>query len=153
MRIKTIITSAALAALAGAGIFAAFPTDRANAEEPVATLYKNPQCGCCEDYAKYLDANGYEVKIVPTDDLSQIKRQQNVPEDLEACHTVLVDGYAIEGHVPVAFVNRLLAERPAVKGIALPGMPMGSPGMYGDKQAPFTVYAFGRGTPRVFATQ
>lgn len=153
MRIKTLMTAGSLAALAGAGMYAAISTTTVKADEPVATLYKNPQCGCCEEYAKYLDANGYEVKVVPTDDLPRIKRQQKVPEDLEACHTVLVDGYALEGHVPVEVVDRLRAERPAVTGIALPGMPLGSPGMNGVKEAPFTIHAFGRGAPRVYAVQ
>lgn len=153
MHVKRLIAAATLSVLAGGGALALFPSAEVAAKEPLATLYKNPQCGCCEDYAKYLDANGYDVKIVPTDDLSRIKRQYSVPNDLEACHTVVIGNYAIEGHVPVEMVDRLLAEKPALKGIALPGMPLGSPGMNGTKLAPFAVYGFGRGRPSVFGVQ
>jgi hypothetical protein len=81
------------------------------AAKPAATLYKSPQCGCCEEYADYLRARGYEVTVVPTHSLSLIKRQQGVPEDLEGCHTTLVGGYTVEGHVPVGVLNRLLTVR------------------------------------------
>jgi hypothetical protein len=76
-----------------------------------------------------------------------------VPEPLQGCHTLLIDGYVVEGHVPVAAVKRLLAERPAIRGISLPGMPAGSPGMNGEKTEPFTVYEIGDGAPKVFARE
>lgn len=107
------------------------------------TLY-NPQCSCCEEYAKYLRAKGFEVKVPPTHDLSLIKKEHGVPEPLEGCHTSLIDGYVVEGHVPVKSLNKLLTERPSIKGISLPGMPLGSPGMGGRKQEPFTIYEIGR---------
>lgn len=118
-----------------------------------ATLYKNPQCGCCEDYANYLRQNGFDVKVVATHDLPLIKKEQGVPERFEGCHTTLIDGYVVEGHVPVKSLNRLLTERPAIKGISLPGMPMGSPGMTGPKTVPLTIYAISNGTPRVYAVE
>lgn len=118
-----------------------------------ATLYKNPQCGCCEEYANYLRQNGFDVKVVATHDLPLIKKEQGVPEQFEGCHTTLIDGYVVEGHVPVKSLNRLLTERPAIKGISLPGMPMGSPGMSGAKTAPFTVYEISNGTPRVYSVE
>src|SRR3954463_13262159 len=110
------------------------------ADRPSALLYKNPQCSCCEEYAKYLQAHGYDVTVKPSFDLLLIRRQNGVPEALDGCHTTLIGGYVVEGHVPVAAVNRLLDERPAIKGISVPGMPAGSPGMFGEKTAPLTVY-------------
>ena len=106
-----------------------------------ATVYKDPQCGCCEGYVTYLRESGFDVKAVDTHDLPLIKKRYGVPEELEGCHTTVIGGYVVEGHVPVATLKRLLAERPAIKGISLPGMPEGSPGMGGTKQAPFTIFS------------
>jgi hypothetical protein len=126
----------------------------AKAEQPyAATLYKDPQCGCCEGHADYLRENGFEVTVEPTHDLPLLKRQYGVPGALEGCHTTLIDGYVVEGHVPVASILRLLTERPDIKGISLPGMPAGSPGMSGAKAAPFTIYAIGDEPAKVFAVE
>ena len=111
-------------------------------EERSAILYKNPECSCCESYADYLRDNGFEVTVRPTHDLSLIKERHGVPDSLQGCHTTLVDGYVIEGHVPVDTVDRLLSERPEITGISLPGMPQGSPGMTGRKTEPFEIYQF-----------
>jgi hypothetical protein len=118
-----------------------------------ATLYKNPQCGCCEAYADYLRENGFDVMVKPTHDLPLLHRQHGVPEPLVGCHTTLVEGYVVEGHVPIRAVLRMLDERPAIKGISLPGMPAGSPGMFGDKTARFTIYEIGDGVPKVYAVE
>ena len=118
-----------------------------------ATLYKNPNCGCCDSYANYLRDNGFEVTVKPTHDLALLKQRYGVPEELAGCHTTLIDGYVIEGHVPVDTLKRFLAERPDVTGISLPGMPQGSPGMTGRKDEPFTIYEFNEGTARVYAIQ
>lgn len=118
-----------------------------------ATLYKNPQCGCCEGYADYLRDNGFEVTVKPTHDLPLLHLQHGVPEPLVGCHTTLVDGYVVEGHVPIGAVLRMLDERPAIKGISLPGMPAGSPGMDGEKEAPFTIYEIREGEPKVYAVE
>ena len=118
-----------------------------------ATLYKNPQCGCCEGYADYLRENGFEVTVEPTHDLPLIKRQHGVPGALEGCHTTLVDGYVVEGHVPVTTLLRLLTEKPDIKGISLPGMPEGSPGMSGEKSEPFTIYEIGGAEPGIYAVE
>ena len=118
-----------------------------------ATLYKNPQCGCCAEYAKYLQQSGLDVQVVDTFDLPSVKREHAVPAALEGCHTTLVDGYVIEGHVPADIVGRLLREKPAIKGISLPGMPMGAPGMTGEKAAPFTVYEISDEPDKVYATE
>jgi len=118
-----------------------------------ATLYKNPQCGCCAEYAKYLGQNGFNVEVVETLDLPSVKREHGVPAALEGCHSTLVDGYVIEGHVPAAVVQRLLRDKPAIKGISLPGMPMGSPGMGGEKTAPLTVYEISDSPNKVYAIE
>lgn len=132
---------------------AATATQVSAEEKPEATLYKNPQCSCCEDYAAYLRKNGYTVTVKPTHDLSLINKQHGVPEKLEGCHTTLIGGYVVEGHVPVDTLNRLLAEKPNIKGISLPGMPTGSPGMTGRKTEPFTIYEIGNGAPKVYAVE
>lgn len=116
-----------------------------------ATLYKNPSCGCCEEYAKYLRVNGYAVEVIPTPDLPAIKRAQKVPERLESCHTTLINGYVFEGHVPVESVNRVLKEHPMTRGLSVPGMPAGSPGMTGVKQGPLVVYRLeDTANPRIY---
>jgi hypothetical protein len=121
-----------------------------------ATLYKNPQCGCCQEHAKYLRRHGYEVREVATHDLDRIKSEHGVPEPLYGCHTILVGGYVVEGHVSATVLDRLLRERPAIRGISLPGMPSGSPGMTGRKQEPFKIYEIATnpgGEPRVYAVE
>jgi hypothetical protein len=120
-----------------------------------ATLYKDPQCGCCEGYATYLRQNGFQIDVKPTNDLAQISRDAGVPENLQGCHTMFVDGYVVDGHVPVKAVRKLLSERPAIAGITLPGMPEGSPGMTGRKSGPFTIYAVTKdgAAPAVYATE
>ena len=126
---------------------------RAIAAPTHATLYKDPQCGCCEGYAAYLRENGFEVEVKPTNDLAEISRKAGVPEELQGCHTTLIDGYVVDGHVPVKVVRRLLSERPAIAGITLPGMPTGSPGMTGEKTAPFKIYAVSKDgkPPKIYA--
>jgi hypothetical protein len=96
---------------------------------PLVTVYKSPACGCCEEWVKYLRQEGFEVKAVNQSDLSAIKQKAGVKPELASCHTALVDGYVIEGHVPAGPIRRLLAERPQTKGLTVPGMPANSPGM------------------------
>lgn len=111
---------------------------------PVAvTLYKSPECGCCDGYADYLRHHGFTVTSKPTNTLAEISHKAGIPSDLQGCHTAFIGDYVVDGHVPVEAINKLLAERPAIKGIALPGMPEGSPGMFGEKVAPFTIHAIG----------
>jgi hypothetical protein len=112
----------------------------ASAQEGVpATLFKNAGCNCCDKYADYLRANGFHVTVIEHPNMTLIKQKFGVREDLEGCHTTIIDGYAIEGHVPVGPIERMLSEKPVIKGISLPGMPQGSPGMSGEKSAPFNV--------------
>ena len=114
---------------------------------PEAVLYKDPACGCCANYARHLRLSGLRVEVVETDDVYALKSTYGVPEDLYSCHTMLIGGYVVEGHVPVAALARLLSERPDLAGIALPGMPAGSPGMPGPKTERFTVYGFSPAAP------
>lgn len=121
-----------------------------------ATLYKNPQCGCCEGHAAYLRRHGYRVTEITTHDLDAIKRKHGVPEALYGCHTILVGNYVVEGHVSGPLIDRLLRERPKIRGISLPGMPDGSPGMTGTKTEPFRVYEIGADAsaePRLYAVE
>jgi hypothetical protein len=112
-----------------------------------AVLYKNPQCGCCEGYAAYLRENGFEVDVKPTNDLEEISQKAGVPEDLQGCHTMFIEGYVVDGHVPVEVIKKLLSERPKIAGITLPGMPEGSPGMTGRKRETFVIYAVRKDAP------
>lgn len=118
-----------------------------------AVLYKNPWCGCCEAHAKYLRANGFTVDEVPTHELTVLKERLGVPREMAGCHTTLVGGYVVEGHVHADLIHRLLNERPAVTGISLPGMPTGSPGMPGPKPEPLKVYSFGGDRIELFGEQ
>ena len=112
---------AALLALAAAG---------AGAEPlPEVVMHKDPNCGCCGQWAEYLQANGFRVKTVMEDDMQSVKRRFAVPQRLTSCHTAKVGNYVIEGHVPASAIKRLLREKPAVAGLSVPGMPLGSPGM------------------------
>src|SRR6266700_1088577 len=123
--------------------------------EPLhATLYKNPQCTCCEGYAAYLRKNGFEVDVKPTNDLTEISAKAGVPEKFQGCHTMFVNGYVVDGHVPVNIVRKLLSERPPIAGITLPGMPTGSPGMFGQKTRTFVIYAVTKDgkAPMVYAS-
>lgn len=113
----------------------------AHAAEPM-TVYKAESCGCCASWVDYMKDHGRPAKIVSMDDVSPVKERLKVPAEMQSCHTAMIDGYVIEGHVPAEAIDKLLAERPKVTGLAAPGMPQGSPGMSGARQ-PFTVYTFG----------
>jgi len=130
-----------------------FGTAAARAEPPAGTMYVNPQCGCCQGHANYLRQNGFKITVKETHDMSLIRRQHGVPAKLEGCHIMLIDGYVVEGHVPASAIRKLLAERPKIKGISLPGMPDGSPGMTGTKTEPFKVLEISGGEPKVFAVE
>jgi hypothetical protein len=122
-------------------------------KKPTITVYKDPSCGCCKNWIEHLIKHGYRVDAKDTPDMAQIKSTLGVPADLRSCHTAVVEGYLIEGHVPAAEIDRLLAAKPAVKGLAVPGMPMGSPGMEGAMKQRYQVIAFDRnGKNRVFAS-
>ena len=106
-----------------------------------AIMYKSPYCGCCLGHAAYLEELGYEIKVIDTeaDVLAAFKDEHGIPAAEQGCHTLMVEGYVVEGHVPVEAIEKLLAERPDIVGITLPGMPAGSPGMGGEKTEAFKV--------------
>ncbi|MDH3439091.1 MAG: hypothetical protein OEN48_19205 [Betaproteobacteria bacterium] len=114
-------------------------------------MYKQPTCGCCGIWGKYMQEHGYVVESHALADLSPVKRKYRIPKALETCHTAVVDGYFVEGHVPVEIIDQLLAQRPDIDGIALPRMPSGSPGMPGKKRGTWIIYAIKDGKHSVFA--
>lgn len=97
--------------------------------EPLITVYKSPTCGCCEEWVTYLRKEGFEVTAIDQSNLTPIKERAGVKPEMASCHTALVDGYVIEGHVPAQAIRKLLQERPTTVGLAVPGMPVNSPGM------------------------
>jgi hypothetical protein len=120
-----------------------FSAEAARPNSPEITVYRDPGCRCCEGWVEHLTAQGFQTHVIPTADMDSLKQQLGVPTAMGSCHTALVDGYLLEGHVPVADLQRLLAERPDVAGIAVPGMPVGTPGMEdGDHRDSFDVFSF-----------
>ena len=119
------------------------------------TLYKDQNCPCCEGHAAYLRTKGIEIEIKPVADIAAISKDAGIPADYQGCHTLMLEGYAIEGHVTIEIIEKLLKERPAdVVGISLPEMPTGVPGMSGPYMGPYKVYAIHKdSSATVFATQ
>jgi hypothetical protein len=118
-------------------------------------VYKDPTCGCCSKWIDHLRSHGFTVRATDSATMDEIKTARGVPRQARSCHTAVVGGYVVEGHVPAADIQRLLKERPAIAGLAVPGMPIGSPGMEvpGMKAQSFDVIAFGKdGSTRVFAS-
>lgn len=139
-----VALAAAGAVLTGASAPAAPPTQ--------ITVYKSPSCGCCTKWVDHLKANGYSVTAKDVDDVEPIKAELGVPAKLASCHTALVGGYVVEGHVPAQDIDRLLREKPKVVGLAVPGMPLGSPGMEAGRKDAYDVVAFAaNGATKVFA--
>lgn len=163
---KKLLTIALSVAALGAGALLGYHLSRAEPAEPAApvatvaaptsatpiTVYKTATCGCCGDWVKHLEQNGFAVTVHDVDDVDPFKRKAGISPALASCHTAFVDGYAVEGHVPAADIKRLLAERPAARGLAVPGMPLGSPGMeVGDRRDDYQVLLFrDGGDTRVF---
>ena len=128
-------------------------TSRASSGGEAVTVYKTPTCGCCTKWAERLSRAGFAVETVELRDLARVKTAHGLPERLASCHTALVGGYVVEGHVPIADIERLLRERPAISGLAVPGMPIGSPGMEGPNPEPYEVFSFdATGVLSVFAS-
>lgn len=129
---------------------AAEPSPRAATE---LVVYRSPACSCCEAWITYMERHGYQVRSVTTDDLASIKKEHRVPEELWSCHTAMLGNLVIEGHVPVEAVRAAVERAPAGShGIAVPGMPAGSPGMPGTLAGPLDVFAFGDGGVSTFLT-
>jgi len=153
-RLKRVGSVIALVAALGIGIAVFGGRSDEAASQLMIEVYKDPACGCCSKWVDHLREQGFVVRATDTTDLAAFKVSHAVPRSLQSCHTALVDGYVIEGHVPAADVRRLLEERPAIAGLAVPGMPIGSPGMEveGMQAQPYDVMAFERdGGARVFA--
>lgn len=147
MTSKLLIAILAVAAFSLIGFMAFQGKDSAEVGEKAVegngievVLYKSPSCGCCGQYTEYLKDEGYGVEVKLTDDMGAIKKELGVPYELESCHSMEVGGYVIEGHVPEAAIEKLLVEKPDIKGIGLSGMPSGSPGMPGPKNGDFVIY-------------
>jgi hypothetical protein len=143
------------AVLTGLASFGAASAQRPAAPGPVVQVFKTPTCGCCANWVKHLQDNGFATRVTDMDDLGPIKAKHGVPGSAQSCHTATVDGYVVEGHVPAADVRRMLKERPAIAGIAVPGMPIGSPGMEvpGRRPDAYRVMSFDRkGQMAVYAS-
>jgi hypothetical protein len=126
----------------------------AASQKPVIEMWKSPTCGCCQDWANYMEANGYVIKAY-TNGNDEMRKKLGMPIQFGSCHTALIDGYAIEGHVPVKEIKRLLAEKPKAIGLTVPAMPVGSPGMdgpeYKGRKDPYDVLLIGlNGKPSVY---
>jgi hypothetical protein len=129
---------------------AAFISTAANAAQ--LTVMKSPYCGCCAKWIEHVQKHGFTVKVVDTEDMASVKKRLGVPDRLASCHTTMAGGYFIEGHVPAADIKRLLAQKPEAMGIAVPGMPAGSPGMEMAGKEPYaTILIRSDGTTGVFA--
>jgi hypothetical protein len=137
----SITRRSALVLIAGAMTLPALPSWAA--DEQTITVHKDPNCGCCGLWVRHLQTAGFTVKAIDTAELDAVKSRLGVPQDLAACHTAEVAGYVVEGHVPAAALKRFLAEKPSAAGLAVPGMPIGSPGMEGGTPEPYDVVLFG----------
>ena len=143
---KSILLAAAISFLA---VTAAFANDDLMKD---IVVYKNPECGCCTKWVRYLEKHDYNVTIEHTRDVYAVKKRLGVPEKLAACHTAVIDGYIVEGHITNRDIKRLLLFRPDITGIAVPGMPIGTPGMErGSSKQPYNVMSFDeKGNVEVF---
>ncbi len=147
MNTKIIGVIIILALFAGLGLTvfkARTPTGAVAQGSYDAVVYKSPSCGCCSLFVNYLKDNDLDVKVEERQSIDSIKRQYNIPDAMQSCHTAIMDNYFIEGHVPFDAIEKLRTEKPDIAGIAVPGMPSGSPGMPGKKEGPIVVYAIAK---------
>jgi len=147
---RTTTLAFGIAAVATLALAAARPPQSG----PVVEVFKTPTCGCCSKWVEHMRSNGFTVRTTDLSDLTEIKTSRGVPAQVQSCHTAVVGGYVVEGHVPAADVHRLLKEKPAVVGIAVGGMPVGSPGMEypGTKAQAYDVTSFDKsGATQIFA--
>ena len=134
-----------------------FVTDKKNAladinNKQIVEVFKTPSCGCCYGYVLFLEEEKFNVKQTDMRSLHTIKQKYNIPVEMQSCHTTIMGKYFIEGHVPLEAIDKLLKEQPNIDGIALPGMPIGTPGMPGDKDEPYVIYQLIDGKFSVFMT-
>ncbi len=149
---RRILISTLAATIVGAAGAVAFFGIRQTARAEEIVIYKDPSCGCCTAWVEHLRASGFTASVRERVDLRRTKAELGVPEHLQSCHTATIEDYVIEGHVPAADIRRLLAERPKARGVAVPGMPVGSPGMeQGAEREPYNVILFqGDGADTIF---
>jgi len=145
-----MLTRRRFACAAGAALLLGVLPQARSQNVSLVTVYKSPACGCCGEWVKHIRANGFRVEALDVADVTPIRRRYGVPEELASCHTAVVGGYAIEGHVPADDIKRLLRERPRVRGLAVPGMVVGSPGMEQGPPQPYATLAFDDRGSRVF---
>jgi len=148
MKRRTLLYLAAVATAANS-----LPSS-AKAPLPEVVVFKNPDCGCCGAWVDHMKAAGFPVKVHETPDTSAVRKRHGIPDEFGSCHTGVVAGYALEGHVPAEDVKRLLAKKPVAAGLSVPGMPVGSPGMeVGSRKEPFQVLLIDKaGRSRVFSS-
>jgi hypothetical protein len=139
---RSVVFAGAVTLLQAGTVFAA--------EEKVITVHRDPECGGCSGWVQHLQQAGFRTNVLEARDLDAVKKRLGVPDDLAACHTAEVAGYIIEGHVPAAALTRFLAEKPNARGLAVPGMPIGSPGMEGGKPEKYDVVLFGQNGRRTY---
>ena len=143
---KFLVLIISIAFFAGIFLFwsSLIKNDIGGSDENAITVFKSLTCGCCGDYVDYLKREGFKVRVENVSNMLSIKEKYKIPQDLESCHTAIVDGYFIEGHVPIEAIKKLISEKPDILGIALPGMPQGSPGMGGVKKEAFKIYGLSK---------
>ena len=147
MKPKRMLAFAALCAVT------LLSSQAAGEEKKTMTVFKTPWCGCCQVWTEAMEKAGYKVTVKHFDDLTSIRKQAGVSDEMAGCHTAILGEYVLEGHVPLEAIDKLVSERPAIRGISTPGMPEGSLGMGYDKNARYTVYSFMHDTksrPQVF---
>ena len=137
--------------LAASALLVAVPSSSWAQEQRHITVWKDPNCGCCGGWVEHLRRNGFVATVIETSEVQAIKTERHVPTELTSCHTAEISGYTIEGHVPADAIRRLLSETPAGRGLAVPGMPIGSPGMEGGKPEVYDVILFGDNLTKLFA--
>ncbi len=148
---KTIIGILAISLLLLVGCTSgSSTTGSAVADAGDVTVFKSPNCGCCNGHVSAYKQSGFDVDVNQMSNMDSIKEKHNIPANMLSCHTAEVEGYFVEGHVPIEAVEKLLEERPDIDGIALPGMPSGTPGMPGQKRGTWTIYAIKDGETSVF---
>ncbi|MFO7764164.1 MAG: DUF411 domain-containing protein [Wenzhouxiangellaceae bacterium] len=140
-KLRWVIAAMALITITGCGAEA--PPAAPDSDEAKLVVHHDPNCGCCGKWIEHMERNGFAVEAILETDMNAVKRELGVPENLPSCHTATIDGYVIEGHVPAADVQKLLADRPDAKGLSVPGMPLGSPGMeYNNQRQAYDVVLF-----------
>lgn len=130
-----------LGLLVGGSFYFSSPSSKGVAANEVV-VYQSKSCGCCKKWVSHLQNNGFTVKSEYVEDVTDVKVKNNIPMKLASCHTAMINGYIVEGHVPADAIVKLLNEKPSIKGLSVPGMPMGSPGMEGSYKEQFEVLAF-----------